>query len=76
MPGWADSGEASKALSGSRWMREVSEGQLSPTVAVNLGTEWMQRGGEGKWERGVRTREVGEGPDNSIEERRVYGDVT
>ena len=54
----------------------VSEGSLSPTVAGNFGTEQSRRGGKGRVERGARTRAVGKGPDNSLDERIGYGDVT
>ena len=57
-----------------RWA--ASEGSISPTVAGNLGTKQRQRSGEGRGERGERTRAVGEGPDDSLEERGGYGDVT
>ena len=33
-------------------------------------------GGEGRKERGVRTRAAGVGRDNFLEKRRGYGDVT
>ena len=59
-----------------RRRRAVSEGSLSPTVEGNLGTEQSCRGGEGRGDLGASTRVVGEGPYYSLEERRVYGDVT
>ena len=57
-----------------RWA--VSAGSLSPTVAGNLGTERSRRGSEGRGEQVARTRAVGEGPDDSLEDRRGYGGVT
>ena len=63
-------------MDGARWRGKVSEVSLSPMVAGNLGTEWSRRGGEGRGEHGARKRAVGEGSDDSLEERRGYGDVT
>ena len=45
-------------------------------VAGNLGTERSRRGSKGRGERGARTRVAEEGPDDSLEEIRGYGDVT
>ena len=44
-------------------------------MAGNLVTKRIRRGGKGRREQGARTRAVGEGPDDSLEEKRVYGDV-
>ena len=59
-----------------RWRREVSEGSLLTMVEGNLGNDQICRGGEGRGERGARTMNVGEGPDDSLEERGGYRHVT
>ena len=75
-PSWAELGAAIQALAGARRRWAASEGLLSPTEAGNLRTERNRRGGEGRGERGASKRAVGEGPDNLLEERGGYGDVT
>ena len=45
-------------------------------MAGNLRTDQIGRGGERRGERCARTRAVGEGTDDLLEERRGYGDVT
>ena len=47
-----------------------------PIVAGNLRTKRNRRGGEGRVGRVARKRVVVEGPDDFLEERRGYGDVT
>ena len=41
-----------------------------------LGTKRSWTGGKERGERGARPRAVGEGSENSLEERRRYGDMT
>ena len=63
-------------MDGTRWRRDISEVSLSPKVEVNLRTDQSRRESEGRGEQGTRTRAVGEGQDDSLDERRGYGDVT
>ena len=63
-------------MAGSRRRWEVSEGLLSSTAAVNLGTEWSRRGNEGRGEWESADKDGGGGFGRFTRKRREYGDVT
>ena len=63
-------------MAGARWRRAVSEGLLLLTVVDKLKTEQSQTGGNGRGVWSAWSRAVGEGPDDLLQERRAYRDVT